>query len=409
MKRLTLQFVCLALLVLVIASVAFAGGYQLNEHGARATAMGGAFVARAADASAIFFNPAGLAFQKGINILAGGTLILPSTKFKYDVNSKETSMNSLVFFPPNVYGTYEASDEIVVGLGIFSPYGLGTEWPDSWDGQLLAVKATLQTFYVNPTISYKVNDELSVGLGLSYVYGSVDLKQRLPQNPLNPAQYPRSTDGTLSLSGTGSGFGFNLGVLYKPMPELSVGASFRSLTDIEFSGTAEFSGMLSPTFKNGDGKAKLPMPTDIFVGAAYQVMPELSIEGDFQYVDWTAYDKLTVTLPSPLGVQTTNKTWNAGYLLRGGAEYKYDAEWTLRGGVILDLSPQPPSKTEPMLPDGDRVDISVGAGYKIDQNWSVDVAYMLVLFMERKTNNPSLPGTYNSTAHLIGFDVAYAF
>ena len=49
----------LVLVVLIICGAsAFAGGYQLNEHGARAMAMGGASVAQASDGSAIYFNPA---------------------------------------------------------------------------------------------------------------------------------------------------------------------------------------------------------------------------------------------------------------------------------------------------------------------------------------------------------------
>jgi long-chain fatty acid transport protein len=106
---------------------------------------------------------------------------------------------------------------------------------------------------------------------------------------------------------------------------------------------------------------------------------------------------------------TDKKDWNDGYLLRCGGEYKYSTEITLRGGLILDMSPQPPSKTEPMLPDGDRVDISIGGGYKINENLHVDAAYMIVLFMERDAKNSVLPGIYNSNAHIISVNVGYSF
>ncbi|HQT91428.1 MAG TPA: outer membrane protein transport protein, partial [Candidatus Kryptobacter bacterium] len=82
--------------IMLSVSVAFASGYQLNEHGAKAVSMGGAFVARADDPSAIFFNPAGLSFVKGFNVMVGGTLILPSTTFTGPYpNNTETKMNSL--------------------------------------------------------------------------------------------------------------------------------------------------------------------------------------------------------------------------------------------------------------------------------------------------------------------------
>ncbi len=442
MKRFLVHISCLVVLATLLVTTAFAGGYQLNEHGARAVGMGGAFVARASDASAVYFNPAGLGFQQGINLLGGGTFILPSTKFTYRPTGAETKASSLVFFPPNLYGTYAVDDQMVLGLGVFTPYGLGTEWPNdnSWPGRYLAVKTDLQTFYVNPSIGYKISDDLSVGFGLSYVYGSVTMSRKVGPiyrtlvtvAPGVYAPVPSSAaDGSVKLDATASGFGFNFGVIYKPMPELSLGASFRSETKLDFSGTATFSDMgdMGQFTPGGDGKATLPMPMNIYVGAAYQVMPELTVEADFQYVGWSAYDKLTLDLPvgptanlvvsagpPPVIVQkvlqgpsTDYKNWDDGYLGRVGAEYKYDDQLTLRAGLIMDISPQPPVKTEPMLPDGDRTDLSVGGSYKIDQNLHVDLAYMIVLFAERATNNPSLPGTYNSIANLISVDIGYSF
>jgi long-subunit fatty acid transport protein len=62
-----------------------------------------------------------------------------------------------------------------------------------------------------------------------------------------------------------------------------------------------------------------------------------------------------------------------------------------------------------MLPDSDKLDVALGGSYKINQNLSVDVSYMLVLFMERDAKyNPDVPGTYNSTAHVISVNFGYA-
>jgi long-chain fatty acid transport protein len=184
---------------------------------------------------------------------------------------------------------------------------------------------------------------------------------------------------------------------------------------------------LAPYFTGGVGKATLPMPMNIFVGAAYEFMPELTVEADIQYVGWSAYKELSVNIPNgplfpfppppasygsiPLQKAGTPaiKKWNDAMMLRGGVEYKYDSEVTFRGGLILDLSPQPPSKTEPMLPDGDRVDISLGGSYKINENLSFDAAYMLVLFLERDAKNSVLPGKYTSNAHILSVNFGYTF
>ena len=52
-----------AVLLLLFASSAWAGGFNIYEMGSRATALGGAFTATADDATAVFYNPAGLAWQ----------------------------------------------------------------------------------------------------------------------------------------------------------------------------------------------------------------------------------------------------------------------------------------------------------------------------------------------------------
>jgi long-chain fatty acid transport protein len=438
LRNLSFHVIGTIVLSILVVGIALGGGYQLNEQGARAVGMGGAFVARASDPSAIYFNPAGLAFQSGINVLGGGNIILPSTKFK-DLAGVESSTKSQVFTPVNLYGTYQLNDQFVVGLGVFNPFGLGTDWGEPWEGDQFAVKSSVVTWYFNPTVAYKINDQLSVGVGVSYIYGKVTMGYRVPTygvvvTPIPGAPYkapvPASaTEGNVNLDASATGFGFNVGVIYKPVDKLSLGVSFRSETKLDFKGTATFTNMqaLAPYFPGGDGSATLPMPMNIYAGAAYDVSSNLTLEADFQYVGWSDYKELAVTIPTgplfpfpppPISYGSiplqkagapSVKNWNDGYLLRGGAEYKMDSQVTLRGGLILDLSPQPPSKTEPMLPDGDRVDICIGGSYKISDNFSVDASYMLVLFMERDAKTSELPGTYNSNAHIFSVNLGYSF
>jgi long-chain fatty acid transport protein len=242
LKNLTHQVIGTLVLSVLIVCIALGGGYQLNEQGARAVGMGGAFVARADDPSAIFFNPAGLASQNGINILAGGNLIMPSTDFTPHGSSTKYSTESQVFTPINLYGTYRIDDKIVVGLGIFNPFGLGTKWPSA----MQSLNASLQTWYFNPAIGYKIDDQFSVGLGISLVYSSI-----------------KQTQTSVSLDGTGSGFNLNLGVTYKALDNLSIGLSYRIKTDVDLSGN------FSAGYGTVTAKETLPMPGSFTLGAAF--------------------------------------------------------------------------------------------------------------------------------------------
>jgi len=434
LRNITNRLIGIIVLSALIVGVMFAGGYQLNEQNARAVGMGGAFVATASDPSAIYFNPAGLAFQSGINVLGGINFIIPTTSYSPAsgsiMKSGSTSTNSQVFTPFNIYGSYQISDQIVVGLGIYNPFGLGTQWPDLWGqtltvapyygnylGSYLSVNANIATYYFNPTIAYKINDDLSVGLGVSYVYATVDMTKSIPLGLINPLL--NGLNGKNELKGTGNGFNANLGVIYKPMDKLSLGLSYRITTKIDFSGNATYTNMsvLAPGFPNGTGKATLPMPGNLYFGVAYMLCSDLRIEGNFQYVQWSAYDKLQINLPAPAGTVTYAKKWNDEPILRIGAEYKLDENWTIRAGAIEDLTPQPASVTEPMLPDADRTDLTVGASYKITNKLYVDAAYMLVLFADKtapfssgaNSTTATVPGTYSSKANILSVNFGYGF
>jgi long-chain fatty acid transport protein len=406
---------------LCASSIASAGGFQLNEHGAKATGMAGAFVAQSNDGSAIYFNPAGLAFQPGTNILGGTILIAPSTTYT-DPAKQNTKMNSQVFFPSNLYGTHALNDAVVVGIGVYNPFGLGVEWPSDWSGKYLAVKADIQSFFVNPSVGYKINDQLSVGVGVSYVYSSISLSNAVPTSS-DPAGSIFNVVGSVKLAASGTGFNFNGGVLYKPLTELSLGVSYRHSTKVNFNGTATFSNMqgLANYFPGGDGSTTITLPSTLFAGVAYNVLPELTVEADYQGTGWSSYDKLSVTLkdgpPHPVrGVLQTSqvyqKDWDDTYLVRIGGEYRYN-EFAFRAGYIFDKTPQPDKSLEPLLPDANRNDFTFGAGYKTSGNITIDVTYMVVLFNDHTVTSPvnlfAGYGTYKSSANLFGIDVGYSF
>jgi len=62
----------------LLPGIVLAGGFQINEHGARAMGLGGAFTAIANDASSIYWNNAGMTQLTGTNFMLGTALIAPS-------------------------------------------------------------------------------------------------------------------------------------------------------------------------------------------------------------------------------------------------------------------------------------------------------------------------------------------
>jgi long-chain fatty acid transport protein len=380
--------------------------------------QGGAFAARASDPSAIFFNPAGISYLKGLNIMAGTTLVLPKSSFRGPSNfntNQETKMNNLVFLPSNAYVTYSLENGLGLGLGFFTPYGLGSEWPDNWVGKALTTKTTLQTFYFNPTVSYRFGDcsgfNGSVGVGFDYVLSTVLLKRRIPNFDPEPTI-------TLETNKAGTGYGFTAGLLLKPIQDVSVGVSYRSKTKIDFDGKATFDGgspAVQQLLPGGDASTSITMPSILFAGVAVRAMKDLEVEADIQLTGWSSYDKLEIDFAQETSAQEDQefaKNYKDVFMIRLGAEYTMD-NLQLRAGYIFDKNPVPDETLDPMLPDADRNDITLGVGYKLTENWMVDLSYMLVLFKQR-TQDPGVSingfdGTYNSTAHLFALDISYHF
>jgi long-chain fatty acid transport protein len=127
---------------LVAPQVTLAAGFQVSEHNARATGRAGAVIATVDDASAVFYNPAGLTGVKGNQVLLGLTLLRPISEYEGSGppgvgGPAGTYTTTGDFVPvPNIYLGRELSSKAFVGFGFYAPYGLGIEWsnPDTFVG-----------------------------------------------------------------------------------------------------------------------------------------------------------------------------------------------------------------------------------------------------------------------------------
>ena len=75
-----------------------------------------------------------------------------------------------IFMPHN-----ELSDNWRFGLGVYTPFGLRTEWPEGSLPAFVSQKADLKTFFLTPSVAYKINPYLSVGGGIDIVWSNVEL------------------------------------------------------------------------------------------------------------------------------------------------------------------------------------------------------------------------------------------
>ena len=61
------------------------------------------------------------------------------------------------------------------GLGLYSPYGLGLEWPDQAPFRALAKEGRISYVTLNPVIAWKVLPSLSIAAGPTVNYSEAKL------------------------------------------------------------------------------------------------------------------------------------------------------------------------------------------------------------------------------------------
>lgn len=424
-----------ALLSIVLACTlgganTWGAGFSIFEQGTRAMGRSSAFTATADDPSAIFFNPAGLAFQNRLQIYIGGTLITPNADFEgtepFPGTGVRENMKALLFFPPHTYVTYQVLDGITVGLGVFSDFGLSTEWenPSTFTGRYISTKSSLRSFTINPAVGFKVSEQFALGVGINLRSTSVELNRYIPF--FNPFTFETIDAATVKLdSDTKWSVGFNAGLLYKILDNLRFGFSYRHHQSADLTGTASFH-LISTGNPQIDAAlaASLPAqpipvqttiryPKVLSAGLAYDPWETWQFEVNINWMEWSRFDKLDLTFPdNPTFDQSLREDWDDAFSIRLGAEKVINRHWTVRGGFLFDETPQPIQTATPILPDASRFAVNLGVTIHFGERWSVDVAEMLLFFKDRTTgadNDRGYSGKYSNFTNLAAVSLGYRF
>jgi long-chain fatty acid transport protein len=406
-KKLLYVLASSAVGLFLFTSHAFAAGFALPEQSASAMGMSSAFVGQADDASAVWYNPAGMTQLDGTRVMGGFVAIYPTLTHEVPGGTTDVAERRW-HYPLFLYTTHQLNDRISLGLGINNPFGLSTNWSPTSTAREEATKSEIKATEINPNIAFKLNDKLSVAAGVAYVRLDAVLENIFLGQDFR-------------LSGTGYGWGGNLAALYKPTDQLNFGLSYHSRVKIDVDGTAQMNaiGQTNPA------STSITLPDLLQFGTSYKATDRLTLNADIGYTWWSTYDTLTVHSATfiPLGsgdTITQQKQWKDVWNLRVGGQYKLTDEWKLRAGLQYDQTPVPDHYFETRIPDSDRVGASIGAGYSIG-NLTIDAAYLYLKFLTRhiddsvqddgatSTNTNALNGTYKSDAHVIALSAAYKF
>jgi long-chain fatty acid transport protein len=396
-------------MVVTAAAPAFPSGFGFYEQGAKASAQGGAWVARADDASANWYNPAALArltgrdVQLGINYLEVGsdTQFSPAPGTSFDaISNAET--------PAHVYFSQRINDRVAWGFGLNNPFGLVSEWKD-FPVTLFSRRAELQTFLLNPNIAFRLSERWSLAFGVDYISVEVrEFSRDVVAVPLvsAPAGGPLPTI-PVNLRGEGDAWGYNFAVQFK-MRSFSIAGQYRSGFKPTIEGNLTIGGFPGP-----DATADLNLPAQTMLGVAW-TGKWVDVELGGYHTQWNVFKNLNVNTGDPFTSVNLTQNWVGTWSYRLGLAFRLDHEMKheLRVGGVVDDSPVPAEFLRPSIPDADRTGYSLGYGY-LSKRWGIDVYAMQLDFDDAIANgSPAdgvINGTYTSSVLLVGVTAKYLF
>jgi long-chain fatty acid transport protein len=393
---------------------ALAAGFAVTAQGTAGIARSSAFTAQADDPSAVYYNPAGIAQLERPAILVGAAVLRPHAEYEPSATGRATTERERYYVLPHVYVTMPLGRHLSAGLGVFTPFGLSTKWPEDWDGRFQVIDATLRATTVNPVVAWRASEWISASVGVQYFH--VKLAER---RALNLATIG---EGAVSVSGDARALGYNAAVLVVPSARWQLGLSYRSRVNAEINdGWADFTvpALVAPSFPDGEIRTALTLPPSLRAGLMVRPRPDWNIEVDATWTGWSTVDRMEVQFTGGLPPEVRTFGWRDAIAYSIGTEYHLSPTVRLRGGYLYDFSPIPDQQATPLIPDADRQGVSVGVGVDA-AGWTLDAGYQFLLFERIKENsvgsnsNSTVPpidaranGRYRSTAHVLGMGVRY--
>ena len=395
------------------AAKAYASGVNMEGLGIRAMGMGSAFIGLADDASAVFWNPAGLSQLKGAGYMFGIYSMTAKVDAGNGVSNKslggDYDPNKGDLFPgfyPSEPSSFDDDEELWLGAAtmpsflIFKNYGrytlaggmfgVGGAY-SSYNDKIFDpvtgaeiegdVFAILGMMSVNGSVGYQVTNKLSVGVGVDLLIniwrGDVH-KDYVAPDPTLDYNYDAQ------IRKWGYGFQGNFGMLYKFNEQWSVGATYRTGSNIKLKGDTRISlkgGSAIDPFKTNeksDGYTDFEYGASWGVGVAYKPTKKLTFTYDYRENDWSDFkwpgSNAKFDKPGKF-LQNIDEDpgWTRAHGYSVGTEYLLNDKITLRAGYTNEASGVPSEFENPTtITLGDIQIANVGMGIQYE-TWKVDL------------------------------------
>ncbi|MGJ7514915.1 OmpP1/FadL family transporter [Pseudomonas baetica] len=428
MKKVMLK-TTISLAVAMASTQIFASGFALNEQSI--SGMGTGFAGRSSsadDASTIYGNPAGMARLNGQQITGGMAAIDASSDIS-DTSGRSSGTNKGDMVPftsvPMGFYTNKLNDEWAVGLGVYAPFGLITDYENGYQGRAFGSKSEVKVITFQPTISYAFNDKVSIGFGPTFnrISGTLESDIALPVRGTG--------DNNIQIKGDDTAWGFNAGVLVQATDTTRVGLTYHSKVKYKLEGHTEVSAgtNVPPQLLRSaryDASLKIETPESWDLSVTQDLNDAWKMYAGASWTRWSRLKDITVNnegvtplsggalAPQIVGTIKEDQNWHDTWAYAVGTSYQLNKQWVLRTGLTFDQSPTNNTDRSPRIPTGDRTIFSIGAGFSPTDDWTIDVAYSYLKEEDVTVNRSNALGQsynakYENSANGFGVGATYRF
>ncbi|MCE9664097.1 outer membrane protein transport protein [Halomonas sp. M5N1S17] len=379
------------------ASQANAGGYQINEQSVSGQGYGHAGrSSNVNDATIVFGNPAGMSFLDRAQVTAGGTYLNVNTDIKNvqaqrfldagvaqggapmgvqvpvgDIpGGNEGDMVPGTLIPFGFYA-HPVNERLAFGFGVYAPFGSKTDYENDFQGRYFGNYTELTVISAQPTVSYRFNDQWSVGAGVTYNRVEGELRRQLPSE----AGFNAAGDIDSRVEGDDDGWGYNVGVIYQPVPETTLGLTYRSKVDYTLTGDFRAYDPAGNVVRADDANLDLSTPETVNFSITQQMSDRLKLMAGASWVRWSRFDQILVTGSQGDTITQESQDYSNAWAYSLGGEYQLNPQLALRAGITLDFTPTNDERRSVRIPSDDRRIFSVGAGWSPTEDLTLDFAY----------------------------------
>ncbi|ELH0895708.1 outer membrane protein transport protein [Vibrio fluvialis] len=366
-----------------VSNLTQAAGFQLAEYSA--TGLGRAYAGEAAiadNAGSQWRNPAMLTYLKGTQISAGALYVNPNVDVEGDVSfygstsstSSSDYANDAVI--PNFYISHQVNEKWALGLAFGTNYGMETELNSGFAASHFGDEAMVTTIEANANIAYQLTETVSIGGGIRYVMGEGHFGAKSPAQ----TEALGLTKGTTLkyMEGDDTSWGWQAGAAWQMTPNNRVGFAYKSEVDLKLSGSANIYVQSYGKVLSDTGYMMLTLPATAELSTYHQLTDQFALHTSINWTDWSSFEKLQAELDTMGTVMVKEENWKDNYRFAVGATYQVDPKLALRSGVAYDTAAVSTKNRTITIPETDRIWLSVGAGYDVTEQLTLDAAFTYI-------------------------------